>query len=135
MQPKSVALAVVGLLLLALGCSVAIVKPGWQTASGEPIESLTVTAQPGAQARATVKFIPGDNESNGLAITLGGDQVSWVSSDPATRIPKVDLGVAYPITLTVNVPPGTPPGTYGASISLYTGQKLVSKLPVKIVVQ
>ena len=120
--------------LLLLCCSVPVVKPGWQDQGGSDLKELQLSGTPAAELSATVKFIPGDNDSNGLSVTVGGDQAAWVAVDP-TRLPRVDLGVAYPLTLRVRVPPAAAPGTYNASVKLLTGKKEAGYLPVKIVVQ
>lgn len=121
--------------LLAMSCSVPIAKAGWQDQGGKDLEALTLTVSPGGQARAALKFYPADNESTGLAVRMGGDQPTWVTVDPPDRIAKVDAGVAVPITVTAQAPPGTAPGTYKASVSLLTGAKTVTKLPITIMVQ
>jgi len=120
--------------LLAAACAVPIARAGWQDASGAELRELTLSAPPGGQASAVLQFYPADNESTGLGVQVGGDSAGWVSVTPR-RITKVDAGVAVPVTVSAAIPSGAARGSYEASVSLLTGAKTVTKLPIKIVVQ
>src|SRR5262245_49855986 len=46
--------------MLLLGCSVPVVKPGWQDQAGAELKELALNGAPAAELSATVRFIPGD---------------------------------------------------------------------------
>jgi hypothetical protein len=125
----------VALVTLLGGCQVPIARAGWQDAGGAEVRDLTLRTSAGGVASSALSFYPADNESTGLAVKVGGDPPApeWVSVDPE-RIPSIDAGVAVPIRVSARVPAGTSPGTYQASVSLLTGSKPVTRLPVKIIV-
>ena len=125
---------VVALVLLATGCSVPVIKPGWQDQEGAEIKELRLTVSPGNGVVAAVKFIPGDNDNDGLTVSVGGEPPLWVSVDPP-RLPRVDLGVAYPLSVQVRAPADARAGTYEAAVILRSGRKEAGRLPVKITVK
>lgn len=129
---KALVLAIA--LQISVGCSVPIVKPGWQDGAGNSIGEVSVTERPGGRVETPVKFVPADNESNGLGVRVGGDQASWMTVEPE-RLTSVIPGVAVPLLIRVAIPPGTPRGTYSASVVLLTGAKAVSRLGITIVVR
>src|SRR5438477_6996547 len=133
MRVATAMLVLVAAALLA-SCSVPVVKPGWQDQNGGELRELRLSGKPASVLSSTVKFTPGDNDNNGLTISAGGDQAAWVSVDPS-RLPRVDLGVAYPVTVRVNVPADARTGSYSASVKLLTGKKEAGYLAVKIEVE
>jgi hypothetical protein len=127
-------LAALAALLLGAACSVAILTPSWQDSSGGKLDSIPLSARPGGTAAASIKFVPADNESNGLDVSFGGDQAAWVSADPRHLTPIVPLK-PVPFAVRVAVPANAAPGSYRVEMRLRSGEKDVARINVNITVQ
>jgi uncharacterized membrane protein len=98
------------------------------------VKELPIRAEAGKPTTAQVMFLPGDNETSGLDLQLEGDHRDWVRTDPP-RLSNVEAGIQIPLTLSVSVPAGTPPGDYEVHLAVLTGEKQLSELPLRIDVQ
>ena len=62
--------------------------------------------------------------------------VTFIGPWPDPLLPggpvDIDAGATQPFWVTVYVPPGTPAGTYGADVSVYSGKEFLEEVPVTL---